>query len=163
MRLRQGTWGKWENGKWEEIGFIEGKGNTTERQSYIFSEKDLKVGKYIYRLKQMDYDGSYEYSGEIEVDVEAPEEYTLKQNYPNPFNPMTIIEYSLPENAAVRIDIYNTLGEMVRTLANNTMDAGYQKVSFDASSLPSGTYIYQIKAKGETKTFVDSKKMLLVK
>ncbi|MDO8549312.1 MAG: S8 family serine peptidase, partial [Ignavibacteria bacterium] len=157
--------GKWKmgNGKWEKVGFIEGKGNTTEIQSYIFSEKDLKVGKYNYRLKQMDYDGSYEYSDEVEADISAPEEYTLKQNYPNPFNPMTIIEYSLPENAEVRIDIYNSLGEMVRTLLNNTRDAGYQKVSFDASSLPSGTYIYQIKAKGQTKTFVDSKKMLLVK
>ena len=157
--------GKWKmgNGKWETVGFSEGKGSTTERQSYIFSEKDLKVGKYSYRLKQMDYDGSYEYSDEVEVDVAAPEEYTLKQNYPNPFNPMTIIEYSLPENTEVRIDIYNSLGELVRTMANNTMDAGYQKVSFDASSLPSGIYIYQIKAKGQTKTFVDSKKMLLVK
>ncbi|MDO8548852.1 MAG: T9SS type A sorting domain-containing protein [Ignavibacteria bacterium] len=149
--------------QWETVGFIEGKGNTTERHSYIFGENDLGIGKYSYRLKQMDYDGSYEYSDEVEVDIAAPEEYTLKQNYPNPFNPMTTIEYSLPENTEVRIDIYNSLGELVMTLINNTMDAGYQKINFDASSLPSGTYIYQIKAKGQTKTFVDSKKMLLVK
>jgi len=149
--------------QWEKAGFIEGKGNTTERQNYSFSEAELKVGKYIYRLKQIDYDGSYEYSGEVEVDIAAPEEYTLKQNYPNPFNPMTTVEYSLPENAEVRIDIYNSLGELVKTLINNTMDAGYQKISFDASQLPSGAYIYQIKAKGQTKSFVDSKKMLLVK
>ncbi len=162
IERKDGKW-KMEDGRWEEAGFIEGKGNTTERQSYIFSEKNLSVGKYIYRLKQMDYDGGYEYSGEVEADVEAPSDYTLKQNYPNPFNPMTTIEYSLPENAEVRIDIYSTLGELVKTLINNTMEAGYQKISFDASELPSGTYIYQIKAKGESKTFVDSKKMLLVK
>ncbi len=152
-----------KDGKWKSVGFIEGKGNTTERQNYIFTETNIQVGIHIYRLKQIDYDGTFEYSDEIEADVSTPEEYTLKQNYPNPFNPMTTIEYSLPENAEVKIDIFNSLGEMVRTLVNNTKEAGYQKVSFDASSLPSGTYIYQIKAKGETKTFVDSKKMLLVK
>jgi hypothetical protein len=149
--------------QWQTVGFIEGKGNTTERQSYSFSDKDIKVGKYIYRLKQMDYDGSYEYSDEVEIAVEAPEDYTLKQNYPNPFNPMTTIEYSLSEVAEVRINIYSTLGELVKTFINNTQESGYQKLTFDASSLPSGIYIYQIKAKGETKTFVDSKKMLLVK
>jgi hypothetical protein len=156
--------------QWYKIGFVEGRGNTTERQSYIFSEKDMKVGSYTYRLKQVDYDGSYEYSNEVEVDVEAPSVFTLMQNYPNPFNPMTKIEYTLPENAEVRVDIYNTLGELVSTLVNKTMEAGYQEISFDASSLPSGTYIYRInatpvggQAKGETKTFVDSKKMLLVK
>ena len=149
--------------QWQTVGFVEGKGNTTERQSYVFSEKDIKVGKYTYRLKQIDYDGSYEYSAEVKAEVSAPEEYTLKQNYPNPFNPMTTIEYSLPENAEVRIDIYNSLGELVSTLVNKTLEAGYQKTSFDASSLPSGIYIYQLKAKGQTKTFVDSNKMLLVK
>jgi hypothetical protein len=155
---------------WVTVGFVEGNGNTTERQSYIFNEKDLKVGSYTYRLKQVDYDGSYEYSNEVEVDVEAPSVFTLMQNYPNPFNPMTKIEYTLPENAEVRIDIYNTLGELVSTLVNKTMEAGYQEISLDASSLPSGTYIYRInatpvggQAKGETKTFVDTKKMLLVK
>jgi hypothetical protein len=150
-------------GKWETAGFVEGKGNTTERQNYSFNETDLKVGEYAYRLKQVDYDGSYEYSTEVAVDVSAPSDYTLKQNYPNPFNPVTTIEYSLPENAEVRIDIYNTLGELVKTLINSTMEAGYQEINFDASNLPSGTYIYQIKAKGEIKTFVESKKMLLVK
>jgi hypothetical protein len=99
------------------------------------------------------------------------------QNYPNPFNPTTNIEYSLPENAEVRLDIYNTIGELVKTLVNQTMEAGYQVISFDASNLPSGTYIYQVKAtpvlpggrqvggqaKGQINTFIDSKKMMLVK
>jgi hypothetical protein len=157
---------------WEKAGFIEGKGSTAERQNYIFSEKELNVGSYSYRLKQIDFDGSYEYSDIVEVDVEAPSVFTLMQNYPNPFNPMTKIEYSLPENAEVRLDIYNTIGELVKTLVNTTMEAGYQVISFDASNLPSGTYIYQVKAtpvlpggraKGHTNTFIDSKKMMLVK
>jgi flagellar hook assembly protein FlgD len=76
---------------------------------------------------------------------------------------MTTIEYSLPENAEVSIEIYNSLGELVSTLLNKQMEAGYQKLSFNANNLPSGTYIYQIKAKGQSKSFVDSKKMLLVK
>jgi V8-like Glu-specific endopeptidase len=148
---------------WEAVGFIEGRGNTTERQSYSFYEKDLKVGNYFYRLKQIDFDGSYEYSDEIEVSVDVPSVFSLMQNYPNPFNPMTKIEYTLPENAEVRLDVYNSLGELVTTLLNKQMEAGYQVMNFDASSLPSGTYIYRITAKGKTGNFVDSKKMLLVK
>jgi hypothetical protein len=158
-------YGKWkmENGKWESVGFVEGKGSTTEVQSYSYSDGELNVGKYIYRLKQIDYDGSYEYSPEVEIEVLPPQEYSLKQNYPNPFNPATTIEYTLPENAEVRIEIYNALGELVRTLINGIVEAGYQKLSFDASSLPSGTYIYRMSAKGQSRNYVESKKMMLVK
>ena len=99
----------------------------------------------------------------MEVDVNAPDEFTLYQNYPNPFNPSTTIEYSLPENADVSISIYNALGELVKTLINGTVEAGYQKATFNASSLTSGTYIYQIKAVSNGKTFVDTKKMVLIK
>jgi hypothetical protein len=157
------------NQGWEKAGYVEGKGSTTESQSYSYTDNNLSVGKYIYRLKQVDYDGTYEYSSEIEVDVLPPQEYALMQNYPNPFNPATTIEYTLPEKADVRIDVYSVLGELVTTLVNNTMEAGYQKISFstgsfgDGSSLPSGTYIYRINAKGQSKNFVESKKMLLVK
>src|SRR5690554_1505790 len=152
-----------KNQNWQTVGFVEGRGNTTERQSYSFNERDLKVGKYLYRLKQIDFDGSYEYSDEIEVSVDIPQVFSLMQNYPNPFNPMTKIEYTLPEDAEVRLDVYNSLGELVTTLHNKQMEAGYQVINFDASSLPSGTYIYRITAKGKTGNFVDSKKMLLVK
>src|SRR5690606_25465196 len=131
--------------------------------SYSFVDKGVQVGKYSYRLKQADFDGTFEYSNVIEVDVSTPREYTLFQNYPNPFNPATTIEYSLPEKSNVTITIYTALGELVKTLVNQSVEAGYQKVTFDASSLTSGTYIYQIRAVNEGRTFVDTKKMMLIK
>lgn len=82
---------------WTNVSFVSGKGTSTERNNYSYMDKSLAVGKYSYRLKQVDLDGTSEYSPVIEVDVNAPDEYTLYQNYPNPFNPSTTIEYSLPE------------------------------------------------------------------
>ncbi|BDQ01796.1 S8 family serine peptidase [Ignavibacterium sp.] len=148
---------------WTVAGYVSGKGTTTERQSYQYVDKQLKAGKYIYRLKQIDLDGTIEYSQEIEVEVEIPNEYVLYQNYPNPFNPATTIEFSLPEKSEVVLSIYNSLGEKVREILNGSMEAGYQRVVFDARELPSGTYVYQINARGSTKSFIQSKKMALVK
>ncbi|GMU96790.1 T9SS type A sorting domain-containing protein [Ignavibacterium album] len=148
---------------WTSAGYVSGKGTTTERQTYQYIDKQLRAGKYLYRLKQIDLDGTTEYSQEIEVEVAVPEEYVLYQNYPNPFNPSTTIEFSLPEKSEVVLSIYNSLGEKVRELVNGSMEAGYQRVVFDARELPSGTYVYQINAKGSTKSFIQSKKMTLVK
>jgi subtilisin family serine protease len=149
--------------EWTNISFVSGKGTSTETNNYSYMDKSLTVGKYSYRLKQVDLDGTYEYSPIIEVDVNAPDEYTLYQNYPNPFNPSTTIEYSLPEKSDVTISIYSTIGELVKTLVNGTIESGYQKVTFNAADLTSGTYIYQIKAVGNGRTFVDTKKMVLIK
>lgn len=149
--------------EWTNLSFVSGKGTSTERNNYSYMDKGLTVGKYSYRLKQVDLDGTFEYSPVIEVDVNAPNEYTLYQNYPNPFNPSTTIEYSLPEKADVTISIYTAIGELVTTLVNGTVESGYQKVNFNASNLTSGTYIYQIKAVGAERTFVDTKKMILIK
>ncbi|NWF51173.1 MAG: S8 family serine peptidase [Ignavibacteriaceae bacterium] len=148
---------------WNDAGFVQGKGTSTEISYYQFADKNLIPGKYLYRLKQIDYDGTINYTNSIEVEVSNPKEYALYQNYPNPFNPSTVIEYSLPENADVTISIYSSLGELITTLVNNAVEAGYQKVSFDASQLPTGTYLYQIKAVGQSKTFIETKKMLLIK
>ncbi|WP_337865971.1 T9SS type A sorting domain-containing protein, partial [Ignavibacterium sp.] len=147
---------------WTVAGYVSGKGTTTERQDYQYIDKQLKAGRYIYRLKQIDLDGTIEYSQEIEVEVAVPDEYVLYQNYPNPFNPATTIEFSLPEKSEVVLSIYNSLGEKVREIVNGSMEAGYQRVVFDARELPSGTYVYQINAKGSTKSFIQSKKMALV-
>jgi subtilisin family serine protease len=146
-----------------KIAFVKGNGSTTEKNSYSFEDKSLLSGTYFYRLKQLDMGGQADYSNEIEVEVKSPVEFALSQNYPNPFNPATMINFSLPEKSDVSLNVYNVIGELVRTVVKNTFDAGYQSVNFNAEGLPSGVYIYRIEAKGSSETFVSSKKMLLVK
>lgn len=151
------------NGSWAEVGFVPGFGTTTERKSYNYDDEALRIGKYSYRLKQIDFDGTVEYSNIIEVDVMAPGGFSLGQNYPNPFNPTTTIEYSVPEVSNVTISVYSIVGELAATLVSGSVEAGYHRINFNASNLPSGTYIYQLKAVGESRTFVDNKKMILLK
>lgn len=147
------------NGEFLAVGYVQGNGTTTERKDYSFTDRTVEPGKYIYRLKQMDFSGTYEYSSEIEVDVHPPLAYTLEQNYPNPFNPSTKIKFGLAENTSVKIAVYNLLGELVATLVNNQLAAGFYEVEFNATSLPSGMYIYSI----ETPVYKDVKKMMLMK
>ena len=99
---------------WNKIGFVPGHGTTTEPQHYTFSDNDVKSGRYKYRLKQIDFDGSFEYSEEIEVNVTLPNKFSLDQNYPNPFNPTTTINYSIPEDVFVTLTVYNIVGESCR-------------------------------------------------
>ena len=81
---------------WNKIGFVPGHGTTTETQHYSFTDNDVKPGKYQYKLKQIDYDGTFEYSQIVEVEIPFVNEFSLSQNYPNPFNPVTKIKYSIP-------------------------------------------------------------------
>ena len=149
--------------RWKEVGFVPGFGTTTERMSYSFTDENLNMGSYSYRLKQVDLDGKFEYSDAVVVEVSAPKNYMLMQNYPNPFNPATTIGFSIPEASDVTIEVYNIVGELVTNLVNKNLDAGYHSFNFNASSLPSGTYVYRLKASGQNGTFVDTKKMLLMK
>ena len=146
-------------GNWEMIGFIEGHGNSNSPKQYSFTDKHLIGGSlFKYRLKQIDNDGTYEYSDEIEVEI-IPVEFALYQNYPNPFNPSTKIRYQLPQESKVIIKIYDILGSEVITLLNEKKEAGVYEVDFNASQLSSGTYIYRLVADG----FVETKKMVLMK
>ncbi|MBK6914488.1 MAG: T9SS type A sorting domain-containing protein [Ignavibacteriales bacterium] len=147
------------NQDWNQIAFIPGFGTTTERKSYSFIDENLLSGIYQYRLKQIDFDGSFEYSNTVEVEINSPTEFTLEQNYPNPFNPSTVISYSLPQKEFVTIKVIDILGREVAILVNEVKPAGKFEVEFDASSLASGVYVYQIKAG----SFTTSKKMLLTK
>jgi subtilisin family serine protease len=151
-------------GNFVSIGFVQGKGTTTEVQNYVFGDAGLPVGKYIYRLKQIDFDGTSEYSSSIEVEVGLPAKFSLEQNYPNPFNPSTTINFSLAVDAAVSLKIFDILGQEVHSFINNEMKAGYHNYVFDASSLSSGIYFYQINAKGNNGIkFTNTKKMILTK
>jgi V8-like Glu-specific endopeptidase len=148
-----------ESGEYETITFINGNGTTTEPQAYSFTDEKVSVGSYTYRLKQIDFDGTFEYSNVIEVDVGAPSNFVLEQNYPNPFNPSTTIKFALPIKAEVQISVYNMLGEKVAEVFNGSLEEGYHEVVFDATSLTSGTYFYRL----EANDFVDVKKMIILK
>jgi hypothetical protein len=129
----------------------------------------VSVGNQLYRLNN---------DGELTIDSrsassvkililpnETPKEYSLQQNYPNPFNPMTDIRYQLPAQSYVTLRIYNVLGEEVQMLVNEIQDAGYKTVTFDASHLPSGVYVYRIMTLGQDGivSYMDAKKMLFLK
>jgi photosystem II stability/assembly factor-like uncharacterized protein len=145
--------------EWEKISFINGKGTTSESQTYSFTDKGLVPGYYLYRLKQIDYNGSYEYSEVLEVEMELPDEISLSQNYPNPFNPTTTITFSLPKSINIKLQVYNLLGEMITELFNGFKEAGTHTVEFNATEFNSGLYFYRIEAEG----FDQSKKMILIK
>ncbi len=147
------------------IAFVDGKGTTTSANSYAYQDKNIAEGKtYYYRLKQIDYDGTYEYSNVIEAKNDVPEVFSLKQNYPNPFNPSTSIKFGLPVDSRVTLQVYNMIGQVVATLADGNYSAGTHNVNFDASGLTSGMYIYNIKALGiDGKVMNATKKMLMMK
>jgi hypothetical protein len=151
-------------GEFENIGFVEGYGTTTEIQTYSYTDKNVEVGTYSYRLKQIDFDGTFEYSDVVEVDLLTPKTFALSQNYPNPFNPSTIVEFSLATDSRVSLKVFDVLGQEVMTVVNSSLVAGVHTVDIDASLLNSGVYFYQIEANGVDGTkFVDVKKMMLTK
>jgi hypothetical protein len=144
--------------EWQVLGFVRGAGTTAEAQSYTFLDKSAS-GKVQYRLKQIDFDGQFEYSNVIEVDAGLPKVFALEQNYPNPFNPSTTIRYQLPVASEVKLEVYDVLGKKIATLVNERQSAGSYQVVWNASGLSSGTYFYRLQAG----TFTQTKKMILVK
>lgn len=149
------------NNEWRTIGFVKGSGTTTETRNYNFTDQveNNSPAKYQYRLKQIDFNGAFEYSNEIEVNVNIPSEYKLYQNYPNPFNPSTNIQFQMPERSQVSLKIYDILGNEVETLFNEVKDAGIYDYDFNSGSLASGIYFYAL----QTEKFSKSHKMVLLK
>jgi len=148
-----------EEGQYLMIGYVNGHGTTTETQEYSYVDNNVETGTYFYRLKQIDFIGTYEYSDEIEIEVNGPLTFNLEQNYPNPFNPSTNIKYNIPESGIVKLAIYNTLGEEVAVLVDGIVEAGFYEVTFDASNFPSGAYFYRLQSDNLNQV----KKMLLLK
>ena len=148
-----------DNSEWDYIGFAPGHGTSTSLNSYSFTDSSPKSGnKFKYRLKQIDLDGRYEFSNEIEIEI-VPSKFTLDQNFPNPFNPKTTIRYQIPEESKVVIKVYNIIGAEVSELLNEYKQAGNYEIDFTSGDLSSGTYIYRI----ITNNYTMSKKMILLK
>jgi hypothetical protein len=168
-----------DNPKWEKVGFVEGNGTSNSPKEYSLIDESPVVGNLQYRLKQIDTDGNYKYYSNIAevnfnvTDVkekQLPKEFSLSQNYPNPFNPATKIQYQIPSAGAalsggiqnvihVKLSIYNILGHEVAALVNKEQAPGYYEVTFDASGLSTGVYIYKLTAG----SFSSIKKLMLIK
>lgn len=145
---------------WIKIGEIEGHGTTTSPKRYLYTDRPGVTGTYLYRLKQVDYDGSFEYSNEIEVTTELPKVFSLSQNYPNPFNPSTNFAFTLPEQSEVTLSVFNITGEEVaKVIDSKVLPAGNHSLEFNASNLNSGVYLYRLSAGGKSIT----KKFTLLK
>jgi parallel beta-helix repeat protein len=153
--------GKWEmeKGKWERAGFVKGNETSTENKKYSFTDKNLQNGNFKYRLKQIDYDGTFNYSKIVEVEIKTAESFSLKQNYPNPFNPSTNISFQVAKPGFVSLIVYDILGRKVAELVKEELTDGSYEIAFNASELSSGIYFYKLEA-GE---FTSIKKMLLLR
>lgn len=143
---------------WSKVGFVAGKGTTTEIQTYSFIDKSVSGGTVSYRLKQIDFDGKFTYSSVQTLEL-TPATFTLLGNYPNPFNPTTMINFQTSYQSQITVTVFDVLGRQVSILLNEEKPAGSYHLSFDANQLSSGLYFYQVKAGNEIKTG----KMLLSK
>lgn len=148
----------------QSVAFVPSKGNSNTVQGYKYIDGNLIVGRFAYRLKQMDYNGNHTYFLlNNEIVVTTPNKFTISQNYPNPFNPATTIAYDMPFNGTVKLVVFDNIGREVATLVNGNVNAGYYKVAFNASALPSGVYFYKVNATSGSENFEKVFKMMLVK
>ncbi|MBL1215694.1 MAG: T9SS type A sorting domain-containing protein [Ignavibacteriae bacterium] len=151
---------KSHNSQWEKIAFIQGYGNSNSPKNYAYEDKDFASGYNSYRLKQIDSDGSFEYSKSIVINADAiPGNYALEQNYPNPFNPSTTISFTLPKAGFTTLKIYDMLGMEVASLVDEEKPAGRFEIEFEGKFLSAGVYFYELK----TINFSQTKKLILMK
>lgn len=150
--------------EWVKAGEVQGSGTSAEPINYKFLDRKLSTGHYLYRLKQIDFNGTVNYHElSSEVIVGVPTAYAISQNYPNPFNPTTKIDFELPYDGKVSILLYDISGREVAKLVNEVKTAGYYSVQFNGANLSSGMYFYRINAEGSGQNFVTTKKMVLIK
>lgn len=156
-----------ETARWDKIGFIKSAGNSIEEKSYEFTDNKLNSGNYMYRLKMIDFDGTFTYSASVCAEIQLPIEYKLEQNYPNPFNPSTRIEYQLPFDSQVTLELYSITGEKIAKLINEEKKAGYYTYDLNAHELKlaSGIYIYRLISSNKSKDdkYINVKKMVYIK
>jgi photosystem II stability/assembly factor-like uncharacterized protein len=149
---------------YEKIGFVSGAGNSNSPKNYSFTDQPTGGTEFSYRIKQIDYNGNYQYYDAITVSINGGQTAELLQNSPNPFNPSTLIKFYVPDNSEVSLKIYDMLGREVTTLINGPTSAGYHIVYWNGkdrygSQAASGIYLYRLTAGN----FIETKKMILLK
>ena len=150
------------NNSWVEIGYIQGSGTTAEQHNYSYTDKNLAPGKYQYRLKQVDVNGKITFSNAITTEVDIPKSFNLSQNYPNPFNPSTKIDYQLPLDSKVKLELFSITGAKVGDLVNDFQVAGNYSIVMNSNTfrhLSSGVYFYRLTAG----SFISTRKLMLLK
>ncbi|NUN08962.1 MAG: T9SS type A sorting domain-containing protein [Ignavibacteriaceae bacterium] len=175
-------------GSWITVGYVQGAGTSAEINRYNFSDDKITGAKYIYRLKQIDFDGTVSYSKRVNIQSELPYDFTLEQNYPNPFSTTTKIKFTIPTlglggtdeglggsaqgsgtigtsgDVPVTLKLYDLLGREVATLVNETKSPGAYEVTLDLSGslsgeISSGMYFYRLESGNNTIT----RKMIVIK
>jgi hypothetical protein len=144
---------------WQPVDFIEGHGTTGEPHSYAYTVTGLPPGAHRFRLKQIDADGAFHYSPEVEIQLDLPGGFLISPPYPNPFTLRTELAYRLAASGPVRLAVYDALGRTVAVLVDRHQAPGHHRVVFEAGSLPSGLYVYRLEAGARS----ESRTMLLVK
>jgi hypothetical protein len=130
---------------------IEGKGNSAGEVRYTFEDKNVEVGKkYYYQIADVDFSGRITMDGMVDLEVQAPKEYALLLNYPNPFNPTTTIQFKIKEPGLVKLEVFNVIGQGIRTLVSGQYKPGSYSVVWDGKdsngvAMPSGNYFYRLK------------------
>lgn len=149
-----------DGGDFSSAGFVNGSGTTTEGQAYQYRVNDLDTGAYTFRLKQIDFDGAFEYSPEVEVEIGLPESHRLTTPYPNPFNPTTQFTLAVAESQDVTLGVYDVLGRRVALLHDGNLTGGtVHEFTLDAARMASGTYVIR----AESETFVSTQRVTLLK
>lgn len=146
------------------LGTVPIQHSETNAGNFYFEDKNVPVGTFYYRIKQVSISGNYHYSEHVEVSISIPQKIKLQQNYPNPSNPATVIEYQLPQNMSVNLQIYDVLGHEIKILVNEHQTAGYYSIVWDGTDkagapAASGVYLYAL----ETDNYRVIKKMTLMR
>lgn len=160
-----------DHSNWVSVGFVKGKGNSNELTDYSFIDKDISAGKYWYRLKQIDYNGSYKLSEKVLVDVPVPTNSILFQNYPNPFNAITNINWQASVAGLTRLKIYNSIGQEISQVYERYNEPGIYSFQLDFNNLKeagsSGIYFYRLEIisnlENNPMIFSDTKKLIYLK
>jgi serine protease AprX len=137
---------------YETLAFISGNGTTTNSVTYGYVDNNLYAGRYYYRLKQVDFDGSFKYSDEVLVEIPILSDFQLFQNYPNPFNPSTKIKFYSPSQDKIKIGLYDLLGEEIAILFNDVVNSGSYEIEINGSNLASGIYFVKMVGKQDQQT-----------